>query len=223
MSEPKPPSKQSLIFLIIIIGLCCCVSLIIGGLYLFWKNQKESTVNMEGTWLNRDSKDLEMNITDDGGDYITVKNADKNLDVTLKVSGRNPLKATYTKEVPISQGQGIEPENQEPVRTHIKTTYTLKSDDGKTATINTSIYDYYGNGERSADDTFNITIKLIKQGETEEEFRHVSYCHNRQNRQIQQNHQIQRQPRTQPRTQPQIRRRTCNCLNHKFSPYPNMW
>lgn len=202
MSEPAPPSKQSLIFLFIAIGFCCCLSLILGVLYLFYRKQKADTVSdMAGTWLNRDTKELAMNIEDDKDKYVTVKRSGE-IDITLEVSNRNPFKATYSKEDPADPIP-----DQEPVRTHIKTVYTLTSTDGKSAEFNTTSYDKYGPDQRATEDSSNVTIKLIKQGETEEEFSHINYCPH-----------IQRCQREQRR-----RRRRCNCLNHKFSPYPNMW
>jgi hypothetical protein len=191
MSE-KAPSKKSLIFLMIAIGFCCLISVVVAGIYLVYKKEKADRVNMDGDWLNRDSKALEFKIEDDDGDYITVKNPDATLDVTLKVNGRAPLEATYSKEDPADPIP-----DQEPVRTHIKTVYSLTSKDGKTAEFKTRIYDKYEDGTKSVEEDETL-VKLIKEGEDEEEFRVVR--------------NVNHPPR-----------RRCKCSNHKYSPYPNMW
>jgi len=203
MSEPKPPSKQSLIFLVIAIGFCCCLTLIVGAAYLFYKTDKESTVKMEGEWLDRNNRENPaVTIKDDGGDYVKLLginiDGNENNEIYLFVENRKPFKATHSIHVT------AEPiPDQEPVRTHIKTYYTLTSKDGKAGEYKITRNDRYENGQISANDEIVADIKLIKGEEAEEEFRVVKN-------------------RKEPFHVRKTRKR-CNCQNHKFSPYPNMW
>lgn len=239
MSEQAAPSKKSLIFLVITIGFCLMLSA--GGvlLYLVYKREQESRVNMDGIWLNRDNMSSEsMTIVDENQNTIKIIN--NNGEEILDVKTRTPFKSTYTKTEPSSgtvtmpndeSNDGGE-EEQPIVKTIVKktTTFTLTSSDGKTGQYEMKQYDTYDDETKS---TVRISkINLIKKDVAEEE-NTEQFCGNRPNIHYKIHHNRRLRYPTPKEHCPGYsyhnnlpipnNRRPKYCGNCKYSPYPNIW